>query len=195
MDPNERCWAPEPSYSERTEWYDARGRFINDTNTRSTASLVRRFAGRYRLLIVTTEGGLEREVAEYNLKLAPPSPRTGQKIQQIGAVVAGKLQVPLVAILSYKRGIAGRRAVKAGLQGELSGEWNFEYWPGTGKIGFNVGLGLDSGTLFQVTNVNERGQFSGRWEDGGYSVAEVNTPIAPLLEHVRGYFCALPDPV
>src|SRR5690242_2460219 len=84
MDPNERCWAPEPSYSERTEWYDARCRFINDTNTRSTASLVRRFAGRYRLLIVTTEGGLEREVAEYNLKLAPPSPRTGQKIQQIG---------------------------------------------------------------------------------------------------------------
>jgi hypothetical protein len=190
--PDDRCWAPPPSYTERTDWYDAEGRYVQDTTARSTASLVRRFAGTYRLLVVTSEGGLEREVAEYKLKLARPTKAQDEKIRTIGAVASGKLQVPLVGVLEFKRGAVGRRTIRDRSRGDLSGEVNFEYWPATGKIGFNVGLGLDSGTLFQVISVNERGQFSGRWEDGGYVAIEVNTPIEPLLEHMRGYFCALP---
>jgi hypothetical protein len=192
-DPNLQCWAPPPSYSERTDWYDAEDRFVGDTSIRSTASLVGRFAGTYRLLVVTSEGGLEKEVAEYNLKLAPPTLAQREKIGRIGAVASGRLQVPLVAVLEYKRAVVGRHTVTDRSHGDLSGEVNFEYWPATGKIGFNVGLALDSGTLFQVTRVNERGLFSGRWEDGSYSAIQIDTPIEPLLEHVRGYFCALPS--
>jgi hypothetical protein len=191
-DANHRCWAPSLPYSERTDWYDAEGRFVQDTNPRSTASLVRRFAGKYRLLVVTSEGGFEKEIVEYNLKLAPPTPSQEVKIRHIPAVASGRLQVPLVAVLEYKRGAVGRRTITDGPKGDLSGEVNFEYWPATGEISFNVGLGMDSGTLFQVTNVNGSGPFSGRWRDGGYSAIQVDTPIEPLLEHVRGYFCALP---
>jgi hypothetical protein len=189
-DPGQRCWAPQPAYSERTDWYGADGRFVNDTNTRSTVSLVQQFAGTYRLVVVTSEGGLEKEVAEYKLKLAPPTQAQGEKIRQIGAVAAGSLQVPLIAILEYRRGAVGRRTVTDRSRADLSGEVNFEYWPATGKIGFRVGLGMDSGALFHVTSVNEHGQFSGRWADGGYVAIQVSTPIEPLLEQRRGYFCA-----
>ena len=191
-DANHGCWAPQPSYSERTDWYDADGRFVNDTKTRSTASLVRQFAGTYRLVVVTSEGSLEKEVTEYKLRLALPTQAQGEKIRQIGAVAAGRLQVPLIAILDYRRGAVGRRTVTDRSRGGLSGEVNFEYWPATGKIGFKVGLAMDSGTLFHVTSVNEHAQFSGRWEDGGYVAIQVSTPIEPLLEHRRGYFCAFP---
>ena len=191
-DPNHRCWAPQPSYSERTDWYDADGRFVNDTNTLSTVSFVRKLAGTYRLVVVTSEGTIEKEVAEYKLKLEPPTQAQGDKIRQIGAVAAGRLQVPLIAILEYRRGAVGRRTVTDRSRADLSGEVNLEYWPATGKIGFNVGLAMDSGTLFHVTSVNEHGQFSGRWEDGGYVAIQVSTPIEPLLEHLRGYFCAFP---
>src|SRR3954454_1362905 len=111
-DPNQRCWAPSPPYSERTNWYHAEGRFVDDTTVRSTESLVRRFAGTYRLLVVTSEGRPEREVAEYNLTLAPPTRAQDSKIRQIGAVKAGSLQVPLVAVLRYTRAIVGRDSVR-----------------------------------------------------------------------------------
>jgi hypothetical protein len=121
-DPKHQCWAPPPSYSERADWYDAEGRFVRDTNIRSIPSLVLRFAGTYRLLVITSEGGLEKEVAEYNLKLAPPTRAQREKIGQIGAVASGRLQVPLVAVLNYKRAIVGQRGVKDRSGGNLSGE-------------------------------------------------------------------------
>jgi hypothetical protein len=55
-----------------------------------------------------------------------------------------------------------------------------------------VGLGLDSGTLFDITEVNADGSFAGRWTDGGFSVVKLDTPVGALLEKEQGYFCALP---
>jgi hypothetical protein len=191
-DPDRRCWAPSPPYSERTDWYDAEGQFVHDTGARSIASLVERFAGDYRLLVVTSEGGLEKEIIEYRLRLARPTRPQSEQIARIPAVAIGRLQVPLVAVLEYERGALGQHAMKTRPYRDLSGVVNFEYWPASGKIGFNVGLGFDTGTLFQVTDVRSSGPFSGRWQDGGLTAVQVDTPIEPVLEHVRGYFCALP---
>lgn len=187
-----RCWAPRPSHSERTDWYDAEGNFVRDTSVRSVASLARRFAGTYRLLVVTSEGDWEREIIEYRMTLAPPTPTQKVRIARIPAAADGRLQVPLVAVLAYSRGVRGREPVTGRPRGDLSGEVNFEYWPSLGKIGFNVGLGFDTGTLFQVTDVTAAGPFRGRWSDGGYGASELATSIEPVLEQARGYFCALP---
>jgi hypothetical protein len=187
-----RCWAPRPPYSERTDWYDAEGGFVRDTSIRSVASLVQRFAGTYRLLVVTSEGDWEKEVAEYRMTLAAPTPAQEAQIARIPAVASGRLQVPLVAELVYERGVRGREPLTGRPHRDLSGEVNFEYWPSWGKIGFNVGLGIDTGTLFQVTDVAAAGAFSGRWSDGGLVAIELETSIEPLLEEPRGYFCALP---
>jgi hypothetical protein len=153
---------------------------------------VRRFAGTYRLLVVTSEGGLEKEVIEYKLKLAPPTQSQREPSDRIPAVASGRLQVPLVAVLAYERGALGQHTMTARPYRDLSGVVNFEYWPASGKIGFNIGLAIDAGTLFQLTDVQARGAFSGRWQDGGLTAIQVDTPIEPVLEHVRGYFCALP---
>src|SRR4051812_48244413 len=66
------CRAVSPTLDERTSWYDADGDFIRDTATKSAGALVQRFAGTYTLLVVTSEGSLEKRIAEYALKLEPP---------------------------------------------------------------------------------------------------------------------------
>ena len=176
-DVDRRCWAPAPPYSERTDWYDADGDFVRDTSIRSPTSLSERFGGTYRLLVVTSEGDLEKEVIEYRLTLAAPTRSQQQQIDRIPAVANGRLQVPLVAVLIYERGVRGRETLTGRPHRDLSGEVNFEYWPSWGKLGFNVGLGMDTGTLFQVTDVSAAGAFSGRWQDGGLVAIELATPI------------------
>jgi hypothetical protein len=129
--PTQRCWTVSPSYSERTDWYDAEDRFVRDTSTRSSASLVRRFAGTYRLLVVMSEGAWEKEIVEYNLKLAPPTPSQLERIRRIPAATSGRLQVPLVAVIEYRRGAVGQRAMtRRRTYNDVSGEVNFEYLAG-----------------------------------------------------------------
>ena len=186
------CLAPAPPYSERTDWYDAEGLFVHDTSARSSSSLADRFAGAYRLIVVTTEGALEKEIVEYRMSLGAPNRSQQEQIDRLPAVASGRLQVPLVAKLDYERGATGQQRMARRPYRDFSGQVNFEYWPNSGKIGFDVGLGIDTGTLFQVTDVSEQGTFRGRWEDGGMVAIQMQTLILPILEHVRGYFCALP---
>jgi hypothetical protein len=61
----------------------------------------------------------------------------------------------------------------------------------TGKVGFNIGLGIDSGTLFHITDIEADGSFAGRWSDGGMTVIQYDTPLGPVAEGVRGYFCGI----
>jgi hypothetical protein len=72
----------------------------------------------------------------------------------------------------------------------IHGPIQLEYWPARGKLGFNIGLGMDTGTLFHITDVEENGAFAGRWSEGGSTSIQFDTPVGPLLEQVRGYFCA-----
>jgi hypothetical protein len=191
-DPDSMCEAARPPYGERTDWYDADGLIILDTVSKSSEAIVHRFAGAYTLLVITTEGSWEKVIAEYHLELAPPSTTEAAQISQIPAAAEGRLIVPLTATMRYRRSVTGRRKTAGPPRPDITGVTNFEYWPERGKLAFNVGLGIDSGTLFQVTEVEADGRFRGRWTDGGYVVIQLDTPVGPVLEHERGYFCAMP---
>jgi hypothetical protein len=186
------CRAVSQTSDERTSWFDADRDFIRDTAVQSAGALVKRFAGTYTLLVVTSEGSLEKRIAEYALKLEPPDPTQSDQIRQIPAVTAGRLLVPLMATINYRRGAIGRRKTADRPWPDIAGSTRFDYWPDRGHLGFNVGLGLDSGTLFDITEVNADGSFAGRWTDGGFTVVQLDTPVGPLLEKEQGYFCALP---
>ena len=186
------CMAPTPRVGERTGWYDADGLYVLDSTPKSSETIVQKFAGTYTLLVVTTEGTLEKVLAEYRLTLAPPSPTQLAEIHQLPAAAEGRLLVPLVGVLHYARGATGSRKTDGAPWPDLTGDANFEYWPNRGKLAFSVGLGIDSGTLFQVTHVEADGGFSGRWTNGGYVAIQVDTPVGAVLEMERGYFCAMP---
>jgi hypothetical protein len=186
------CRAVSQTSDERTSWFDADRDFIRDTAVQSAGALVKRFAGTYTLLVVTSEGSLEKRIAEYALKLEPPDAAQSDQIRQIPAVTAGRLLVPLMATINYRRGAAGRRKTADRPRPDIASSARFDYWPERGHLGFNVGLGLDSGTLFDITEVNADGSFAGRWTDGGFTVVQLDTPVGPLLEKEQGYFCALP---
>lgn len=191
-DPRLMCQAAVASLEERADWYDADGDFIRDTTPQSSAALAQRFAGRYTLLVVTTEGSLEKVLAEYRLELAVPTSAQAEAARRIPAAAAGKLVVPLVAKMEFRRGATGRQRTVGRPSPDIAGKTNFEYWPERGKLGFNVGLGLDTGTLFKITDVEADGGFRGRWTDGGFVVIQLDTPVGPVLEKQGGYFCALP---
>jgi hypothetical protein len=188
------CMAVRPSLDERTSWYDADGDFVRDTTPQNSTALAQRFAGAYTLLVVTTEGSLEKVLAEYELRLAAPNPEQTDQVRQIPAAAAGKLIVPLIATIEYRRGATGGHRAAGRPRPDITGTTNFEYWPGRGKLGFNVGLGIDTGTLFHITDVEADGSFAGRWTDGGLTVIQLDTPVGPVLEAERGYFCAMPRP-
>jgi hypothetical protein len=186
------CRAVSQTSDDRTSWFDADRDFIRDTTAQSAGALVKRFAGTYTLLVVTSEGSLEKRIAEYALKLEPPDSAQSDQVRQIPAVTAGRLLVPLMATINYRRGAIGRRKTADRPWPDIAGSARFDYWPGRGHLGFNVGLGLDSGTLFDITEVNADGSFAGRWTDGGFTVVQLDTPVGPILEKEQGYFCALP---
>lgn len=186
------CRAVAHTSDERTSWYDADGDFIRDTTARSPGALVQRFAGSYTLLVVTSEGSLEKRIAEYALKLERPDAAQADQIRQIPAVTAGRLLVPLMATIDYRRGAVGRRKTADPPRPDITGSARFDYWPERGHLGFNVDLALDAGTLFDITEVNADGSFAGRWADGGLTVVQLDTPVGPMLEKEQGYFCALP---
>lgn len=192
-DPAAMCEAVNPPWEVRTAWYSAEGDFVRDTTPKSSAALAERFAGDYRLLVVTTEGSLEKVVTEYALRLAAPSPLQTEHIRQIPAAAQRKLVVPLVATMVLKRSATGHHETAGRPRPELAGTTNFEYWPAWGKLGFSVGLGIDTGTLFHITDVEADGSFGGRWTDGGLTVIQLDTPVGPVIEKVRGYFCAMPQ--
>lgn len=185
------CEAPQPFPDERTDWYDAEGDFIRDTTPLSSATLAQKFAGSYRLLVVTSEGSLEKVIAEYKLDLAVPTAAQAEEARRIPAAAAGKLVVPLVATMEFRRGATGRKMTAGRPWPDIAGKSNFEYWPARGKLGFNLGIGIDAGTLFDITDVEADGSFRGRWTDGGLTVMQLDTPVGPVLEKERGYFCGL----
>jgi hypothetical protein len=186
-----RCASPRPALSERTDWYNAEGDYILDTTPQAPKALSEHFRKAYTLLVVRTEGTLEKLVDEYELRWAWPTDSQLRVIQQIGAVGSGALTIPLVGMLVHKRSASGTVVKSKSPRWDISGPIQLEYWPKTGKLGFSIGLNLDAGTLFHITELDADGSFAGRWKDGGMSVIQFDTPLVSVAEAVRGYFCGV----
>jgi hypothetical protein len=186
-----RCASVRPAHSARTDWYNAEGDYIRDTTPQAPKALSEHFRKAYTLLVVRTEGTQEKLVDEYELQWSWPTDSQLQVIQQIGAVEAGALTIPLVGTLVHKRSANGTVVKHKAPRWDISGPIQLEYWPKIGKLGFSIGLNLDAGTLFHITKLDADGSFAGRWTDGGMSVIQFDTPLGPLAEAVRGYFCGV----
>lgn len=189
-----RCAAPRPALSERSDWYSAEGDYIRDTTPRTTQVVGGHFRGAYSLLVVRTEGGSEHLMDECQLRWAAPSESQSREIRRIGAVEAGALTVPLVGTLLHRRSAVGAAPKREPPPWDLSGPIQLEYWPKTGKLGFNIGLGIDTGTRFHITDIEADGSFAGRWSEGSMTVIQYETPLGPVAEGVRGYFCGIASP-
>jgi len=131
---------------------------------------------------------------EYELRWAAPTESQSRDLRRIGAVESGALTVPLVGTLAHRRSTVGTAVKREPPPWDLSGPIQLEYWPKTGKLGFNIGLGIDTGTLFHITEVEADGRFAGRWRDGSMTVIQFETPLGPVAEAVRGYFCGIVMP-
>ena len=189
-----RCVTPQPTLSERTDWYDADGDYIRDTTPKNSQYLRDHFRRTYSLLVVRSEGGMEHVMDEYHLRWAEPLDSQDRELRRIPAVESGRMLIPLMGTLAHSRGTVGNDVKRGTPTWDISGPIHLEYWPETGKIGFNIGLGIDTGTLFHITNVEADGSFSGRWTDGSMTVLQFETPLGPVAEHVRGYFCGILPP-
>ena len=157
-----RCVTPQPALSERTDWYDADGDYMRDTTPKSPQDLREHFRRAYSLLVVRSEGGIEHVMDEYDLRWAEPSDTQNRGLRQIPAVASGRVTIPLVGTLAHRRGAIGHEVNRKAPTWDVSGPIQLEYWPATGKLGFNIGLGIDTGTLFHITDVEADGSFSGR---------------------------------
>lgn len=186
-----RCVAPRPASSVRTDWYNAEGDYIRDTTPRPPRALSEHFREAYTLLVVRTEGTVEKLIDEYELRWSWPTDSQQRVIQQIGAVESGLLTIPLVGTLVHKRSASGSVVKRKAPRWDISGPIQLQYWPEIGKLGFSIGLNLDAGTLFHITELDADGGFAGRWVDGGGSVIQFETPLGPMAEAVRGYFCGV----
>jgi hypothetical protein len=185
------CASPRPAPSARTDWYDAEGEYILDTTPQAPKAVSEHFREAYTLLVVRTEGTVEKLVDEYELRWFWPTDSQLRDIQQIGAVGSGALTIPLVGTLVHKRSASGMVVKPKAPRWDISGPVQLEYWPKSGKLGFSIGLNLDAGTLFHITELDADGSFAGHWTDGGMSVIQFDTPLGPLAEAVRGYFCGV----
>jgi hypothetical protein len=184
-----RCESVRPALSERTDWYDEDGDYIRDTTPQDAAALSKHFRREYLLLLITTEGRPDKVIDEYELRWAPPTVSQGTRLRRIPAVASGALSVPLVGTLTHRRSATMTAVQTEPPRVNLRGPIRLEYWSARGKLGFNIGLGIDVGTLFHITDVEADGSFAGRWSDGGLTSIQFDTPMGALLEKVRGYLC------
>jgi hypothetical protein len=189
-----RCVTPRPPLSERTDWYDADGNYVQDTTPKGPKFLREHFREAYSLLVVRSEGGMEHVMDEYDLRWSEPSDSQSRDLRPLPPIESRRFIIPLAGTLAHRRGVIGREVKRGAPTWDISGPIQLEYWPATGKLGFNIGLGIDTGTLFHITDVEADGSFSGRWSDGSMTVLQFDTPLGPVAEHVRGYFCGIVPP-
>jgi len=185
-----RCVTPEPALSERTDWYDSDGDYVQDTTPKTVQFLREHLRPAYSLLVIRSEGGMEHVMDEYDLRWSDPDSQRRDRAPA-PPVETRRFIIPLSGTLTHRRGAVGQELRPGAPTWDISGPIQLGYWPATGKLGFDIGLGIDTGTFFHITSVGADGSFSGRWTDGSMTVLQFETPLGPVAEHVRGYFCAI----
>ncbi|SRR6266511_4263291 len=138
-----------------------------------------RWAGRYRLTLITTAGTMQRDTLVANITLWVPKSPSGRKPTLVGATDS-TFQFPYGAALAHPTwqrdpGRPGISLQYDGARGELTLVF------GNGDL-----LTTDSGVLFHVFAIDRVGM-SGRWVDGGLGVLLDSTGHS--LGHPQGYFC------
>jgi len=174
-------------------WPDDEWQGGQDTLPRSVEWVTKKLSGNYRLLEVASEGyGSVKWVREWNLELSRPDPdsaalwgtRMGQKVYEVP--VAGTKTLLREGPLDSTT-LKARRATS---RSEESARINYR---GRDRLMLQSGpYNLVDGdyALYSISEVDEHGNFAGRWTDGGYGVPMYSTGVGTLGELPKGYFCA-----
>ena len=174
-------------------WPDDAWQGGQDTLPRSVEWVTNRLSGTYRLLEIASEGyGSVKWVREWNLALARPDPdsaalwgtRMGQKVYEVP--VAGTKTLLREGPLDS----ATFEVVRATYRTEESARINYR---GRDRLVLQSGPynTVDGDyALYSISEVDEHGNFAGRWTEGGYGIPMHSTGVGALGEPPQGYFCA-----
>ena len=172
-------------------WPDAPWQSKQDTVSRSAEFVARTLAGRYRMVVIITEGpGLRKFGSEWDLTLEPTP---ADSARRWGRMHQGRADVfPLWG---------SRKLVRSGY---LDEEMRLAHPDSAGQVvrvsyfggerltlqggPFDVMDG--GGGFFDVDEVDEPGGFRGRWVEGSLAIYVTPTPLGELGEASKGYFCA-----
>ena len=177
-------------------WPTPKDAATHDTAPRPSSFIAAQLAGRYRLLVVESEGGGAKWLAEWELELVPTPATLDSFWQARPPNTWGGISFPLVGEMRHMRSgylEAGGRLAPDG--------WRAPSTPDSIRVGYVPSRdaltvagapfdAVDAGTIYTIQAIDQRGGFSGRWTDGSYIIQLVPTPLGTIVEHASGYYCA-----